>query len=836
MNPFKNPQISFFTTKNAGIIIVCVLFLFVGLLCLNNVFVYTPDSARYLSWAKSLSTFEGFRDLTTPRPARYVVHAPLYPILIAPVALFFPYGVVPAKFITILFGVAVIVALYFWLRKTVGIGWAIAGSFLLASNPTMILYSTQILSDVPFVLAILLFFTLSERLTENKPQSWRLQLALIGTVVAGVFLREVGLTLMPAGTVVLILKRERKLAFLLLFVTLLVYGMWYVRNEVVIATIEQPPMRNSQMFLSHIFTSNQASLFDEFGARLSNNVAVYGPTLVRLPFMAEIVVRNISALSPAQFPVKLVLDIMPYLYVPFFVVTVLLVIIGAITESRHRTRFILVSTFLVCYLIPILLYPINDARFLLPILVLLLYYFVAGGKYISDLLTRFGLNSPYRKTVIAIGLIVLALPNVAWTVTYAGNNWGYGKSPEQFFDDVRSLPYYPELFGRPLDLAGKWIEEHTDSSAIIMCRWKELAFWTNGRQVLDTDPETLTEQFDNLLRDYAVPYIVTVHSKGGLREYESQFGRSTKFKFATVQLIGNVEIVGVYGRDQHIPDTPALIDSSELVDRMHFGEAMHLLQEDRPAEAESLLVRLPVQLLRQAPVSFAVGAAKELAGHLDEAEAIFEQFQSLQQAGSVVQQAWYHLDAIARWKAAERAAPGTDRAERFQGIALSYWGLGYRGHAAALLDRAIQEDGSFFPALIFRAICSLQLNDTTSARIYLGKSQKVDPTNSLIHGVAEILDIKSRISRTHVAGETSSLRLDLAENLRAVGLREEALDELHLNVQTNSNDIRSLRMLVDIYLEKRRFASARTYLRNLVSRAPGDVALKEELENLQRRW
>jgi len=70
--------------------LLCILFFAAGLASLNTMVVYTPDSARYLIWANSLAKFSGFEDSSAPELSRYVVHGPLYSVMLAPSQMIFP--------------------------------------------------------------------------------------------------------------------------------------------------------------------------------------------------------------------------------------------------------------------------------------------------------------------------------------------------------------------------------------------------------------------------------------------------------------------------------------------------------------------------------------------------------------------------------------------------------------------------------------------------------------------------------------------------------------------------------------------------------------------------
>src|SRR5260221_712085 len=76
--------------KHALLAGICAVFFAGGLLRLNDLSAYPPDSCRYLIWGNSLAHGAGFVDATQPVPDRFVVHAPLYALLIVPAELFFP--------------------------------------------------------------------------------------------------------------------------------------------------------------------------------------------------------------------------------------------------------------------------------------------------------------------------------------------------------------------------------------------------------------------------------------------------------------------------------------------------------------------------------------------------------------------------------------------------------------------------------------------------------------------------------------------------------------------------------------------------------------------------
>src|ERR1043166_1558401 len=160
--------------RYAGLIFICAVFLSVGILRINDLTLYTPDSIRYLVWGNSIAHGGGFVDDTQPDPDRYVVHAPLVSLILAPVEAILPLSVQASKVWILLFGVLSLIMLYRWFELLWGKTTALIGSIVVAFNPLTLIYSTEILSEIPFVACICSIFFLSELMfREEQPNKFR---------------------------------------------------------------------------------------------------------------------------------------------------------------------------------------------------------------------------------------------------------------------------------------------------------------------------------------------------------------------------------------------------------------------------------------------------------------------------------------------------------------------------------------------------------------------------------------------------------------------------------------------------------------------------------------
>ena len=137
---------------------IAVLFFLLGILRLNDLSLYT-DSTRYLAWGNSIAHGNGFVDDTQPVPEYYVVNAPLYSAVLAPVLAIFPMSLAAAKVWTLLWGVLSIILFYFLMRRMTSVPTALLAAVFFAFNPLTLTLCTEVLSEAPFLCCTLFSFT-----------------------------------------------------------------------------------------------------------------------------------------------------------------------------------------------------------------------------------------------------------------------------------------------------------------------------------------------------------------------------------------------------------------------------------------------------------------------------------------------------------------------------------------------------------------------------------------------------------------------------------------------------------------------------------------------------
>jgi len=77
------------------------------------------------------------------------------------------------------------------------------------------------------------------------------------------FHAEIGILLLPLVVGVYFLRKKYTQAIVIFFLPLILYIVWYIRNDVYYLGLEGPTMRNSTLFFSNVLTSMDASFLEE---------------------------------------------------------------------------------------------------------------------------------------------------------------------------------------------------------------------------------------------------------------------------------------------------------------------------------------------------------------------------------------------------------------------------------------------------------------------------------------------------------------------------------------------------------------------------------------------
>lgn len=801
------------------LILICVLFLTAGVLMINDLNIYTPDSARYLIWAKSLARFDGYIDRTLPEPERYVIHAPLYPVLLAPAVLVFGGSILTAKVFTLLVGLIAIIALHFWLRQKVGARYALVGAVLLAGNALFFLFSSEVLSDVPFALCIIAFFILLERFDSPRGVGTGSFLAFLGVLTAGILLREVGFALVFAAAGYFFLKKDYKQILWVVLLPLAVYASWWVRNEFIVAGFEHPTFTNTILYTKHYFSAPGDPILKEYLARIAVNAGVYWEKILSLIFFPTYLSTSSILVNGLEEPFRSLNQILTVLKYPLWILSGGLVILGIYHDVTKSLTGKVRLVFLCFYVLIILLYPINDIRFLLPALIIFIFSMVNGCAKIFP-----GMEHGAAARIALWGTAVLLMvPNIAWIAQVSVHSFSYEHSAQGAREGPKGLENEPWHFTKYFRSAGAWIEEHAASADIVFSQWKEMSSWISPRKLIVYGLDLPVGEFDALMRDYGVKYLVAVTSTDGSREFDFQMMESLKFSFLPLAAFGNVEIFQVAPGAAQTPGVTR--------ERSAFQAGVAVLEEGHYAEAGRIFGELERAYPNNVLNKFYLGVARSFAGDYGVSDSIFTDFRAYSQAGVYLFPAVRHQRLM---KVRQEAASSPDAGGLLASAASEYWNMGFHSFARSLLNEAFVRDSLNALAAVYGIYFSLSSGTISDAQNFLARLERSGNEPAQTAKFAELVSQFDSLGTDRA--EARRRHLESAARL-CVDLRmyEGAISNLLAALGEDPNNTGIMLTLAGLYEAKSRYAPALRLLEEALRLDPGNSRAAAARRDLRRR-
>jgi tetratricopeptide (TPR) repeat protein len=508
---------------------------------------------------------------------------------------------------------------------------------------------------------------------------------------------------------------------------------------------------------------------------------------------------------------------------------------GARGLHRRKKDAVLMLIFLCVYLFPILFYPINDIRFLFPLLIILFYTGAAGA---SELLQQLApkIPRPVFAASLSITLILMFLPNLCWSADYLYNSWQYHYHAESFAQTICQQPERPEAYSRPAQLAGKWIVEHSSNNTKVMGLQKELFLQTGAKTVVETDPHLMPEDFDHLIRDYHPEYLVTNVAPTGLREFEPLICFSRRYTFETTASFGNLEILRIHSKEDSAVPPPwkHLITPADTL-RALFRYGLLFQAEPTAAKADTIFQMLARRTHSLGLVALELGTAKELMGDYTAANKVFDGFRTVSQAGAYLRQAWYHKETIVKRQNAAAASNLFIRANIFSILGVNFRELGYDNESYYLMHQSFKTDSTYFPTLIFTAIYCYQDGNMQRARYFWNKAAQADSRNILTAKLKTVLDLGNELQHNTSLAERTAIQLHISLALIEMGMREDAIDVLIKILNAAPDNIEARLELGELYIAKERWSPAREMLAAVLQQDQNNQKAKSLLQFLDAR-
>jgi hypothetical protein len=456
------------------------------------------DDGVYLATAKALAQGDGYRLINLPQAPVQTKYPFLYPAILAliwKIWPFFPQNLLAMQMLSLVSGAMAVAGAFLFLVRFGYCGRlaAAASCLLFATSAHFLFFSTQALTELPFLCLLLLGFWPLESHLERPWVKPGCQI-LLGVLLALPFLcRTVGAAVIPAAWLVL-WWRGRPLGWVALGSALgaLPWVLWVLIH-----------LYGTQTDTSTMYYTDYLGWWSSFGLGSILRVLLWNF------FMITSSITNLGLpgleewLRQGNFWLKIAVRLLPGLMALIM-----------IRSHLSRTRFL--PWFLAGYTLVVAFWPWPPPRFILPLLPFFLVYFFKGQRL---LLPRAAKGAGLR--FFASILLAVFIGSNFWLLAqHADVNSSTGYPANGIFN--RNAPWtgYERVFA--------WIKDHSRSDDVMAAGLDSMIYLYTGRKAIrpfsarptalfygDDGPElgTVTEM-ERLLSAYKVRYLIQTPMPG----------------------------------------------------------------------------------------------------------------------------------------------------------------------------------------------------------------------------------------------------------------------------------------------------------------------------------
>lgn len=517
------PRVSIW--QHAATVMLVFGFIAAGWLRLNDCDLLNPDSPRYLIYAQSLADSGQYRAIDTPGAPIYTWRPPGLPALLAPVLRFRPYDVVAAKCVVLGLGVLLLFAVHLIASSTRG-GWS--GPIVVAltgTSPLLLSLSTEILSEVPYALGVLLVMHGLERWDESKSDSrWLYYLLALATLAFTPIIRTVGVAIVVAAGI-WSLSKQRRWVFVPA-VALAVAGLGWLAWRSRIAGGNNYAGSLVQSIQEHglVYVIAEALQTLAFYASAFPGVLLPGLTSEQ-PFYAQMVVGTLPSLQGVGL----------FAAVGSLIVTGTAVL--GLWQRRSGAGWVGLI-YLVLYTACLAIWPWRHERFLWPLVPLIWAYFPIGCSGIGKLLPS--QVRAFTQPLVVMSLLGICLWQSLGDAALISTNQRFLANRDAFYNEDAPGFYFSDW-----RKAGEWIRENTAPHARILT-WQAAVGGTAHRfqrrvQFESLSPDKVRQQVSS----FPARYLVITTAQFGLGFGWQQVFADPAYKLSVVHQSRDVTILEV---------------------------------------------------------------------------------------------------------------------------------------------------------------------------------------------------------------------------------------------------------------------------------------------------
>ena len=460
-------EVPFLSVKLFWSLLALVLILY--LLLLNDGLSDFVDNARYINAAKSLVTGQGYNHIYSRIITPQTLYPPGYPLVLAALMLLFSQNILVFKLVSVITTGCALVAFFFLLRRRTDFVSAAVITLLAGVSPLIVRFSVVELTEAPYLFLSMLALLFVEKSADKKGIDRHLWPAIL--VGAGAYYtKSAAIVLLPAAVIYFAGKKDFKKLSIYSSGFLALISPWLIRSLTMKTSANGTYLKQLMWKNPYNVALGKATAFDYLG-RAFSNLGHYGSFgFGALPYARSAVV--------GRMPIILMVGVA--------VPVCILVITGLIQQIRHRAQA--AEIYVLCYFAMYLLWPMNDIRFIHPVLPFILFYCFLGAKAIQREIRKFTL-------ILAVALFSVSLlvdGGLAWANL---KHQGAGSSEAS------------------LDKAASWLGGHSPKTSFILTIKPETVFLLSGRKantyqdgLVSSDPDhyykrILVEDFDYVVLD-----------------------------------------------------------------------------------------------------------------------------------------------------------------------------------------------------------------------------------------------------------------------------------------------------------------------------------------------
>jgi len=424
-----------FISEHKFLLLFTIIYLILSFLLFDPKLFTGGDNAVYIILAESITGGKGYKNLHLPDEPPHTQYPFGFPLLLSLPMLLFGPNIIILKLIVLLTSIGALFFMYklceSFFKERVDLIMA-----FYVSIPTLITFNHWILSEMPFLcfsLGALYFFM------KAKPGKEYLYFISFFFATYAFLIRTAGISLIIAMMLFLILKKQYKYFAIFLFIFLVVFLPWQIRN--VSIAPEGGYLEQLLMKKPYLIESGRVGPRD-LAIRGWNNFVFY--TFLLLPLTLLTSIRS------------------PWILGAIGVIFVVLTIIGFI---ERRRRISIVEYYFLFGILLLLVWPDIWAteRFLLPILPIFMIYIYIG-------LFQLGRKIKFKYSVHLItGIFVLLnlLSIFSQARNTVVNNHAYLKG-DAYAGYRRDWRNYFDVI--------EWIKENVPEEKIVMARKPEFVY------------------------------------------------------------------------------------------------------------------------------------------------------------------------------------------------------------------------------------------------------------------------------------------------------------------------------------------------------------------------